>query len=232
MTKDSHVSIHGLTRSYRMGSTDVLAIDNLDLEIGRGEFLAVVGVSGSGKSTLLQLIGGLDTPTSGSIEVDGRDLARLSSYQRSLYRRTAVGFVFQSFHLVPSLSALANVAVALTFCGIYGRERYDRAAEALRSVGLEKRLDHRPGQLSGGEQQRVALARAMVNRPALLLADEPTGNLDRKTAAEVMNLVREINLRQEATVIMVTHDEEGARHYAGRVIHLSDGKIVSGSLIS
>jgi putative ABC transport system ATP-binding protein len=220
------VEIHGLTRIYRTGPAEVRALDSLDLVVRRGEFLALVGVSGSGKSTLLQLIGGLDTPTSGSIRVAGRELRSLTSFERTLYRRTTVGFVFQSFQLVPSMTAEANIAVALTFQGIYGGEGRLRAREVLRQVGLEKRAGHRPGQLSGGEQQRVALARAIVHRPPLLLADEPTGNLDRRTAAEVMDLIRAINRDQGTTVVLVTHDEETARRLADRLVRLRDGRLV------
>jgi len=219
------VEASSLTRIYQTGPAEVRAVDGIDLSIHRGEFLAFVGVSGSGKSTLLHLIGGLDTPTSGSVRVQGRELHSLSSYERARYRRTAVGFVFQSFHLVPSMSAEANVALALTFQGTFGTERKQRSAEALKRVGLEHRADHRPGQLSGGEQQRVALARAIVHHPPLLLADEPTGNLDRRNAADVMNLLREINREHATTVVLVTHDEETAGRIADRVIRLRDGRL-------
>jgi ABC-type lipoprotein export system ATPase subunit len=219
------VAIRGLTRVHRVGSAEVRALASVDVTIHRGEFLAVVGVSGSGKSTLLHLLGGLDTPTSGSIVVAGRDLALLNSYARAQYRRTTVGFVFQAFHLVPSMTAEANVAMALTLHGTYGTERRQRALAALRRVGLVQRATHRPAQLSGGEQQRVALARALVHNPLLLLADEPTGNLDRRTAAEVVDLLREVNREQGTTVVMVTHDEETAGRVAGRVVRLRDGQL-------
>jgi putative ABC transport system ATP-binding protein len=220
------VEITGLARHYRMGGALVRAVDGIDLTVPRGQFLAVVGVSGSGKSTLLQLVGGLDTPTAGSIRVNGRLLGALGPYQRALYRRTTVGFVFQAFHLVPSITAEANVALALTFQGTYGAERRRRALAALRQVGLERRAGHRPGELSGGEQQRVALARALVHPPPLLLADEPTGNLDRQTAAEALGLLREVNRGLGTTVILVTHDEEGAARTADRVVRLRDGRLV------
>jgi putative ABC transport system ATP-binding protein len=222
---DPLIETRGLTRYYRVGPSTVRALDGVDLEVRRGELLAVLGVSGSGKSTLLHLLGGLDTPTSGTVRVEGRDLARFGSYQRTVYRRTTVGLVFQSYYLVPSLTAQQNVALALTFQGTFGPERRQRAAEAIRRVGLAERAGHRPGQLSGGEQQRVALARAIVHTPPLLLADEPTGNLDRTTAAEVMSLVQEIHRELGTTVVIVTHDEETASRIADRVVRLRDGRL-------
>jgi putative ABC transport system ATP-binding protein len=213
----------GLTRIYRVGPAEIRALDGLDLDVARGEYVAVVGRSGSGKSTLLHLAGALDTPSAGSLVVDGRDLSSLAPIERALYRRTTVGFVFQSFHLVASLSAEQNVALALTFQGTFGEARRRLAREALARVGLAERASHRPGQLSGGEQQRVALARAIVHRPALLLADEPTGNLDRANADGVMALLRDVN-RAGTTVLLVTHDESTARREAGRVVRLDDGR--------
>jgi putative ABC transport system ATP-binding protein len=227
VSAENLVEIRGLSRIHRMGTSDVAALGGIDLDVRRGEFLAIVGVSGSGKSTLLHLIGGLDTPTAGSIEVDGRQLRSLTSYERALYRRRTVGFVFQAFHLVPSMTAAANVALALTFRGTYGPERTAQVAEALRRVGMEHRANHRPGELSGGEQQRVALARALVNRPLLLLADEPTGNLDRRTAAEVIDRLRASNREQGTTVILVTHDEETAGRVADRLVRLRDGRVLT-----
>jgi putative ABC transport system ATP-binding protein len=220
------VATCSLVRQYRVGPTDVRALDHVDLQVARGEFVAVLGVSGSGKSTLLHLLGGLDTPTSGKVLVDGQDLAAMSAYQRSIYRRTVVGFVFQSYYLVPSLTAAQNVALALTFQGEFGRSRERLAAEALRRVGLACRAAHHPGQLSGGEQQRVAIARAIVHRPPLVLADEPTGNLDRATAADVIALIREIHEDLKTTVVLVTHDEEMASRVADRVIHLRGGGLL------
>jgi putative ABC transport system ATP-binding protein len=220
------VEIAALSRWHRVGAAEVRAVDGVDLTIARGEFLAVVGVSGSGKSTLLHLLGGLDTPTAGSIRVADRTLGALSAYERALYRRRTVGFVFQAFHLVPSMTAAGNVALALTFQGTYGADRRQRSAAALQRVGLANRAGHRPGQLSGGEQQRVALARAIVHQPQLLLADEPTGNLDRHNAAEVLALMRSINREQGTTVVLVTHDEESAARIADRVVRLRDGRLV------
>jgi len=225
-TSEAFVETRGLIREYRVGPSTVRALDGLDLDVRRGEFLAVLGVSGSGKSTLLHLLGGLDTPTSGSVLVDGRDLGTFTSYERTVYRRTVVGFVFQSYYLVPSLTAEENVALALTFQGTFGDERRRRAGDAIRRVGLEHRAGHRPSQLSGGEQQRVVLARAIVHSPPLLLADEPTGNLDRATAEEVVSLVRQIHRDMGATVVMVTHDQEMASRVADRIVHLRDGRLV------
>ena len=219
------VEARGLARVYRTGPAEVWAVNGIDFEVQRGEFLALVGVSGSGKSTLLHLIGGLDTPTSGSIRVLNRELGSLTSYERACYRRKTVGFIFQSFHLVPSMSARANIALALTFQGTFGSERNQRTAEALRRVGLEHRADHRPGQLSGGEQQRLAVARAIVHQPPLLFDDDPTGNLDRRNATDVMNLLREINQEHKTTILLVTHDEETAGRITDRVIRMRDGQL-------
>ncbi len=222
---DAFIEIRELTRQYRVGPSTIHALDNIELCVKRGEFLAVVGVSGSGKSTLLHVLGALDTPTSGNVQVDGRDLATFRSRERTAYRRTMVGFVFQSYHLVPSLTAEENVALALTFQGTFGKARQARASEAIDRVGLADRARHRPNQLSGGEQQRVAIARAIVHDPPLLLADEPTGNLDHATAEEMMSLVRRIHRDLGATVVMVTHDEEMARQTADRIVRLRDGRL-------
>ena len=224
-TSETFIETRGLTREYHVGPSTVRALDDLNLEVRRGECLAVLGVSGSGKSTLLHLLGGLDTPTAGGVVVDGRDLSTLTSYERTVYRRTVVGLVFQSYYLVPSLTAQENIALALTFQGTFGDERRRRAAEALRRVGLEGRARHRPSQLSGGEQQRVALARAIVHSPPLLLADEPTGNLDQATAEEVMALIDQIHRDLHTTVVMVTHDREMAARVADRTVHLRDGRL-------
>jgi putative ABC transport system ATP-binding protein len=219
------VETRGLVRTYRVGPATVHALGGVDLQVRRGEFLVVLGVSGSGKSTLLHLLGGLDTATAGEVWVDGRKLSTLAAYQRALYRRTSVGFIFQSYYLVPSLTAEENVALALTFQGIFGIQRSRLAAEAIRRVGLQHRAGHRPSQLSGGEQQRVAIARAIVHRPPLLLADEPTGNLDRATAVEVVSLLDKIHRELDTTVVMVTHDEELVSPVADRLIHLRDGRL-------
>ncbi len=219
------IETRSLVREYHVGPSVVRALAGVDLQVERGELLAVLGVSGSGKSTLLHLLGALDTPTSGSVPIDGRDLLGLSPYQRAMYRRTVVGFVFQSYYLVPSLTAEENVGLALTFQGTFGAGRKPLVAEALHRVGLDHRAGHRPSQLSGGEQQRVAIARAIVHRPPLLLADEPTGNLDRSTAAEITALVESIHHELGTTVVMVTHDQEMATRVADRVVRLCDGRV-------
>jgi ABC-type lipoprotein export system ATPase subunit len=221
------VEARGLTRTYRVGASDVHALNDIDLDVAGGEFLGVVGVSGSGKSTLLHLIGGLDSPTSGAIRVADQQLAELTSYQRSIYRRRVVGFIFQSFYLASELSAEANIRLALTIQGTYGPTRRRLAGEALERVGLTSRASHRPGQLSVGEQQRVAVARAIVHRPRLLLADEPTANLDRATAIDLMNLLQDIQQQCGTTIIMVTHDDELAARYCHRLIRLRDGRLAS-----
>ena len=228
MTSPFLLEARELVRHYSMGGTLVRALDGVSLSVGRGELVAVLGVSGSGKSTLLHLLGSLDTPTSGSVLVDGRDLASFGSRERTLYRRTVVGLVFQSYYLVPNLTAEENVAVALTFQGVFGKDRRLRAAEAIGRVGLGHRARHRPGQLSGGEQQRVALARAIVHRPPLLLADEPTGNLDSATAADVIARIDEIRRELGTTVVMVTHDQEMAGRVADRIYRLRDGRLEDG----
>ncbi len=221
--ESGEIIVHQLTRRYRVGGEDVHALRGVDLNVRRGEFVGVVGVSGSGKSTLLHLIGGLDSPSSGQISVDGQDLGMMTSHELTMYRREFVGFVFQSFYLVPNLTAEANIRLALTFQGTYGAKRQRLAAEALDRVGLASRAGHRPGQLSGGEQQRVTVARAIVHQPRLLLADEPTGNLDRKTATALIDLIRTVSLETKMTVIMVTHDEQMASRYCDRMIRIQDG---------
>jgi putative ABC transport system ATP-binding protein len=214
----------GLTRRYKMGDTFVDALQDANLTLTRGEFVALVGPSGSGKSTVLNLIGGLDRPTSGEVWIDGTELG--SSDERTLtrHRRQHVGFVFQSFNLLSRLTAEENVALPLMFSGVPEKERRARARALLERVGLEARLTHRPTQLSGGEQQRVAIARALVAQPALLLADEPTGNLDTATGAEIMGLLKELNQEQGLTLLVVTHDTEVAA-FADRVVRLRDGQV-------
>jgi len=215
-----------LVRHYRMGTSIIRAADGVNLTIDPGEFVALLGASGSGKSTLLNLIAGLDRPTSGSIDVLGRDLAKMNSAQLARYRRETVGMIFQSFNLIPTMKLEENVELPLRFAEVDRGEREKRVHESLERVGLMKRLGHRPPELSGGEQQRVAIARALVNRPALLLADEPTGNLDSKTGTEIMTLLRELNQAMGTTVIMVTHERALADQYASRSVHLADGRVV------
>lgn len=219
------IRVRDLTRTYQVGGADVHALRGVDLDVPAGDFLGLVGVSGSGKSTLLHLIGSLDTPTGGQIEVEGRDLARLSRRQRSFFRRETVGFVFQSFYLVPTLTAEANLRLALTVQGVYGRRRDELAAAALERVGLADRRDHRPGQLSVGQQQRVAVARAIVHQPPVLLADEPTANLDRATASQLMELFAQVNSELKTTIVMVTHDDQLAARYCRRTVAMDDGRL-------
>jgi putative ABC transport system ATP-binding protein len=197
------------------------------MSIKQGDFAALLGASGSGKSTLLNLIAGLDRATSGSITVGGQNLANLPSAQLAQYRRHTVGMVFQSFNLVPTMNLAENVELPMRFAEVERGERKARVQEALNRVGLSARLEHRPSEMSGGEQQRAALARALVNRPKLLLADEPTGNLDSKTGTEIMDLIRELNEKLGMTVIMVTHERDLAERYANRMIFLGDGKLLS-----
>lgn len=217
--------MEGVRKLYRSGDNVVKALDGVDLRIREGEYVAIMGPSGSGKSTMMNLLGCLDAPTEGRYLLDGCDVGALDDDRLSDIRNRKIGFVFQSFNLLPRLSALENVALPLLYAGIGKAERMRRAAGALRQVGLEERQTHRPDELSGGQCQRVAVARALVTRPALILADEPTGNLDSATTAEVMKLFDDIH-RKENTVILVTHEEEVARH-AGRIIRLRDGKIES-----
>jgi putative ABC transport system ATP-binding protein len=202
-------------------------VDGVSISIKKGDFAALLGASGSGKSTLLNLIAGLDRATSGSIAVEGENLAELSPALLARYRRHTVGMVFQSFNLVPTMNLAENVELPMRFAEVERGERRARVQEALNRVGLSARLEHRPSEMSGGEQQRAALARALVNRPKLLLADEPTGNLDSKTGTEIMNLIRELNQNLGMTVIMVTHERDLAERYASRMIFLGDGKLLS-----
>ena len=213
-----------LTRRYVMGETVLSALDGVTLSFEPGEVAAIVGRSGSGKSTLLQLLGGLDRPTSGEIFVRGKRLAESSEDELALYRRQDVGFIFQFFNLVPTLTAFQNVELPLVLAGMGKAERRRRAAELLERVGLAPRRDHRPNQLSGGEQQRVAIARALVHDPPLILADEPTGNLDSKTASEILDLVRSLAGK---TILIVTHDRALADSFARRTVELRDGKVVT-----
>jgi putative ABC transport system ATP-binding protein len=210
-----------------MGSATIRAVDGITLDVRAGEFVALLGASGSGKSSLLNLLAGLDSPTSGSVVAVDQDLAQLSREALAKYRRHTVGMVFQSFNLIPSMTVLENVELPLRFAEVERSKRGAMAASALERVGLAGRLRHRPIELSGGEQQRVALARALVNQPKILLADEPTGNLDSRTGTEVMRLIETLNESLKMTVVLVTHEAALAEKYAGRLIFLADGKLVS-----
>jgi putative ABC transport system ATP-binding protein len=202
------------------------AVDGVSIAANRGGFVALLGPSGSGKSTLLNLIAGLDRADSGAIVVEGQNLATLTPSELAQYRRHTVGMVFQSFNLVPNMTLYENVELPMRFAEVRRRERKDRVREALERVGLSDRMKHRPSEMSGGEQQRAALARALVNRPKILLADEPTGNLDSKTGTEIMGLITELNKTLEMTVIMVTHERSLAERYADKMVFLGDGKLV------
>ncbi|MCZ7607204.1 MAG: ABC transporter ATP-binding protein [Planctomycetota bacterium] len=215
-----------LWREYHLGGEVVEALRGIDLNIEQGEFVALLGRSGSGKSTLLNLLGGLDRPSRGSIRVNGTELAEMSKTELSLYRRTTVGFIFQSFNLVTSLRAWENVALPLVFQGIGRFERKKRAHALLERVGLGKRANHVPSEMSGGEQQRVAIARALVNDPKLLLCDEPTGNLDTATSEQIMALLDESH-RAGTTLVMVTHDPELAEKHTQRTLKMADGQFLS-----
>jgi len=214
-----------LVRHYRMGKNTIPAVDGVSMAADKGEFICLLGTSGSGKSTLLNLFAGLDRPQSGAIVVDGHDLATMSPEQLAQYRRHTIGMVFQSFNLVPTMTLYENVELPMRFAEVRRRERRSRVREALERVGLSDRDTHRPSELSGGEQQRAALARALVNQPKILLADEPTGNLDSKTGTEIMDLISELNKSLTMTVIMVTHERALADRYADRMIFLGDGKV-------
>ena len=216
------VDVH---RDYQMGAETIHAVDGVSLEIRAGEYVAIVGPSGCGKSTLLNLLGATDRPRSGAVAIQGRRVDQMSDAEATRFRLLNIGFVFQRFYLMPTLSAGENVELPMAEAKVARAERQGRVRELLTYVGLERRERHRPSQLSGGEQQRVAIARALANRPALLLADEPTGELDARTGAEVIALFGRLN-RDGTTIVVVTHDEDLARA-AGRVIHMKDGKIVA-----
>jgi putative ABC transport system ATP-binding protein len=215
-----------LQRHYIMGTATIRALDGVSLEIRKGEFAALLGASGSGKSSLLNLIGGLDRPTAGRIVVDGKNLAELSRRELAIHRRHTVGMVFQSFNLIPSMTVAENVELPMRFAETPILERKAAVTEALQRVGLAARATHRPTELSGGEQQRTALARALVNRPRILLADEPTGNLDSRTGTDILNLIADFNATLGMTVVMVTHERPLAEQYAQRLIFLGDGKLI------
>ncbi len=219
-----------VTREYKMKAETVRALSEVSVTIESGEFAAILGTSGSGKSTLLNLFGGLDRPTGGEIMFDGKSLAPLSSWEMSRYRLHSVGMIFQSFNLIPTMTARENVSLALAFAGLGKSERRKRSLELLDRVGLAPRADHLPSELSGGEQQRVSIARAIANEPQVLLADEPTGNLDSNRATEVIGLLDEMRQRDGKTIVLVTHDQELASRYASKIVRLKDGKVMEGGL--
>jgi len=216
----------GLTKVYHMGGVDVPALRGVDLEAQAGEFVAILGPSGSGKSTLFHIIGGLTPPTDGHVKVAGTDLAAMTDSQRTAMRRTQVGFVFQRFNLLPTLSAAENIAIAKDIAGNHNQDK--DFEDVLKILGIANRLHHKPYALSGGEQQRVAIARAIVNRPRILLADEPTGNLDSKNSETVLNTLKELNQRFGQTILMITHNPEAASFCTDRMVHMHDGRIVEG----
>jgi putative ABC transport system ATP-binding protein len=216
-----------VSKVYQMGATSVAALNDVSLGVREGEFVAIQGTSGSGKSTLLNMMGGLDHPTKGEVFFDSRPLGPLSKKAMAHYRRFSVGMIFQNFNLIPTMSAEENVALALAFGGLRGAQRRNRTRDLLGRVGLADRLTHRPSELSGGEQQRVAIARALANNPKVLLADEPTGNLDSTRAHELLGLLRKMVNADSLTVLMVTHDHELATSFADRIILMKDGRVMN-----
>lgn len=221
---ESIIQIRTVRKAYTRGVETILVLDDLSLEVKEGEFFALMGPSGSGKTTLLNLVAGLDTPDSGKVIVAGKDLAQLGESELARWRAVNVGFIFQFYNLIPVLTALENVALPLSLLDMPPKERKERARFALEIVGLSDRCDHYPGQLSGGQEQRVAIARAVVSDPRLVVADEPTGDLDRRSAAEILQLLQRLNSEFQKTVAMVTHDQT-ASHYASRVLHLDKGQL-------
>ncbi len=225
---DSLIKITNIKRDFPLGNEIVYVLKGIDLEIKKGEYVALMGPSGSGKSTLMNILGCLDTPTSGTYILNGKHVSEMQDDELAGIRNKEIGFVFQTFNLMPRTTALDNVALPMVYAGFSKSERIERATEVLKQVGLDDRMDHKPNQLSGGQRQRVAVARALVNKPSIILADEPTGNLDSKTSVEIMNLFNEIHTNGN-TVILVTHEEDIAA-YAHRIIRLRDGIIESDTL--
>ena len=224
----TEIDVHGLTKTYHVGDVDVHALRGVNLRIEKGEFVAIVGPSGSGKSTLFNILGGLTPPSSGTVMLDGRDLHQMSESDRTNLRKEAIGFVFQKYNLLPTLNAADNIDIARDIAGTRGNESPERQKqfeEILKLLGIARRLHHKPRALSGGEQQRVAIARALVNHPALLLADEPTGNLDTENSNAVLGILRDLNKRTGQTILMITHDPEAAA-FADRTVTMRDGRVI------
>jgi putative ABC transport system ATP-binding protein len=219
------LTVKNLSKIYQMGDVQVRALDNVSLTVDEGEMAAIMGPSGSGKSTLMNILGCLDQPTSGTYCISGREVSKMNEREQAILRNREIGFVFQSFNLLPKLTAVQNVELPLVYANVPSHERRERAIAALERIGLAERMHHKPKELSGGQQQRVAIARAIVNRPRFILADEPTGNLDSKASAEIMGVFQELN-RRGITIILVTHEEDVAL-YTRRIIKFFDGKIVS-----
>jgi putative ABC transport system ATP-binding protein len=218
------IRVQGLTKVYHVGDVEVAALRGVDLEVARGEFVAIVGPSGSGKSTLFHILGGLTPPTAGTVTIDGKDLGGMTNADRTNLRKTTVGFVFQKYNLLPTLTAEDNIKI-VEYIGGRSMEFTQEFQEVLALLGITDRMKHKPRALSGGQQQRVAIARGIVNKPAILLADEPTGNLDSQNSAAVLGLLKDLNQRTGQTILMITHDAEAAS-YAGRAVHMRDGRIV------
>jgi putative ABC transport system ATP-binding protein len=221
------LEVREVSKIYEMGSTSVTALDKVSLGVEEGQFVAIQGTSGSGKSTLLNMLGGLDHPTCGEVLFNSKPLGPFSKKAMARYRRYSVGMIFQNFNLIPTMNAEENIGLALAFGGLRGLQRRKRAADLLGRVGLSDRLTHRPSELSGGEQQRVAIARALANNPKVLLADEPTGNVDSTRAHELLALLREMVNKDSLTVLMVTHDHELANSFADRIVFMKDGRVVN-----
>jgi putative ABC transport system ATP-binding protein len=221
----TEIEVRDLTKTFKVGDVEVHALRGLTLKVASGEFVAIVGPSGSGKSTLFNILGGLTPPTSGTVTIDGRDLMSLTDPERTLLRKSTLGFVFQKYNLLPTLSARDNIEIARHIAGKSGEPWDSQFQDVVKMLGIDSRLHHKPRALSGGEQQRVAIARAIVNHPALLLADEPTGNLDTENSDAVLRLLRDLNDRLKQTILMITHNSEAAE-YAHRIVKMRDGRIV------
>ena len=231
MTEGPLIQIQDVAKIYQMGEIEVHALRKISLEVEQGAMIAIMGPSGSGKSTLMNIIGCLDQPTSGRLLLEGVDVGKLNDNQLADIRKSKIGFVFQTFNLLARTNAFENVTLPLIYAGVPRRERHVRARAALEAVGLADRMKHAPKELSGGQQQRVAIARSLINNPSIILADEPTGNLDSKSGAEVMALLQRLNREQSITVVLVTHDSAIAQH-TNRIIHLYDGEIVNNETVA